>query len=510
MGGGLLQLVAYGAQDVYLTGNPQITFWKVSYRRYTNFSMETIEQSLTGTSTLPTTGTAKATCTISRNGDLIGKVYVTSNTLFIINGSKIINDVEIEIGGQRIDKHFNEWMSVWNELTTPASKALGLRILIGDLCNPLRQTNVMIPLQFWFCRNPGLALPLIALQYHEVKLNFTWNSKAEVGVAAKLKVFCDYIFLDTDERRRMAQNPHEYLIDQVQTKQCGNQSTSYELNFNHPVKELIWTGFYDADCNLKLNGQDRFAPQPKQYFQLRQPLDHHTSIPGMNIVSNLFRKNGFDVIPPQGIISAAYAPNTEIAANTFSVGKGGDGSNTLSGSNVVVTVAEAVTPGMLVYTIRLTSTNVLPIVGDTVIVQVIGNASPANNTTNITTIQATVTGVAVGGAPGVTNENNFSFQLNTLLTETPLTAAVITDLTIISMVVIRPANTCNLIQSDAINVYSFAIRPEEHQPSGTCNFSRIDSALLKFESAVTLNNIYAVNYNVLRIMSGMGGLAYSN
>ena len=192
---------------------------------------------------------------------------------------------------------------------------------------------------------------------------FTFGTSTDVGAAAVLSVWCNYIFLDTDERRRMAQNPHEYLIDQVQT-QTGSTGTSLQLNFNHPVKELIFTlpdratFTSNVKCNLKLNGQDRFAPQVAEYFQVLQPLEYHTAIPAMNI-------------------------------------SGG--------------------------TVALTS-------------------------------KATV----------------------------------------------------------VINVYSFSIRPEEHQPSGTCNFSRIDSATLNFTSAVPVNNVYAVNYNVLRIMSGMGGLAYSN
>ena len=288
MGGGLMQLVAYGAQDIYLTGNPQITFFKVVYRRHTNFSMETIQQTINGAST---TAGGSGTVTISRNGDLVSSVYVTSSNSEIQHGSAIVNEVELEIGGQRIDRQYEEWNDIWNELTTPASKALGLKCMICDVGTSGTTDEhagvglVQLPLNFWFCRNPGLALPLIALQYHEVKLKFTWGTAANVGTTATCQVWADYIYLDTDERRRFAQVSHEYLIEQIQ-KQSAGASTSQKLNFNHPVKELIWTSVplnAYGTAQLKLNGHDRFASQEEEYFQLRQPFQYHTAVPHQNL-----------------------------------------------------------------------------------------------------------------------------------------------------------------------------------------------------------------------------------
>ena len=185
MGGGLMQLVAYGAQDVYLTGNPQITFFKVVYRRHTNFSIESIEQVFDGNVQLG----KKTSCTIARNGDLIHRVYVEveydgANSL-AVNAFQLIDEVELEIGGQLIDRHFKEWNQVWQELTTPAAKQDGLKFMQNSFTHTHTQTGqtnsigtVQIPLYFWFCRNPGLALPLIALQYHEVKVNFEFRAVA--------------------------------------------------------------------------------------------------------------------------------------------------------------------------------------------------------------------------------------------------------------------------------------------------------------------------------------------
>jgi hypothetical protein len=387
MGGGLMQLVAYGAQDIYLTGNPQITFFKVVYRRHTNFSMEAIEQTWNGTSS---GSAARCTATISRNGDLVHKMYIeVSGTGELASadvnniGSALINTVELEIGGQRIDKHTGAWMETWAELTEPNPS--GLTAAAGSGNGTLFQNmsgmggvtgagsvdvNIWIPLQFWFCRNPGLALPLIALQYHEVKviLDHSMDLVTTTGTATN-KLWCDYIYLDTDERRRFAQVSHEYLIEQVQDQSWS--SATQDLNFNHPVKELIWSKTGTGDdvtslvnpvsagdkIQLKLNGHDRFAERDNRYFSRTQIWEHHS-------------------------------------------GTGGLDSDTSGGTGKF---------------------------------------------------------------------------------------------------------------NDAIGVYSFALKPEEHQPSGTCNFSRIDNAQLSTTGvAPTQTTVYAVNYNVLRIMSGMGGLAYSN
>ena len=186
MGGGLMQLVAYGAQDIYLTGNPQITFFKVVYRRHTNFSMEAIEQTIQGASTISPTADGQGTVTVSRNGDLVYKVYVCFVKGSVHSGlnacDNLVKNVDLEIGGQLIDRQPLKWMQIWNELTVPESHAENFRLMTGikDLSLSKHKHQgcpniVQIPLQFWFCRNPGLALPLIALQYHEVKLKFTWG-----------------------------------------------------------------------------------------------------------------------------------------------------------------------------------------------------------------------------------------------------------------------------------------------------------------------------------------------
>lgn len=477
MSGGLIELVAYGAQDVYLTGNPQITYFKVTYQRHTNFAQECIEQTFSGT----VAPGKRSTCIISRSGDLIGPMHLEvalpalSNSVSLTVsycsittnpdsagaashatglkrynycwvpwvGYRLLQSVQLEIGGQRIDKHYSKYFYMWHELSTSANKDAGLKDMVGGhdfgasdisiLDNALVPKTLFIPLIFWFNTHPGLALPLIALQYHEVKLIFEFAPLTDlitiVGADANglyiptvasgqfpitsatvaaaggtttptlgIRLFADYYFLDTEERRRFAQLAHEYLIKQVQEvtpsqvaySANGTVNVSYR-GLNHPVIFNVWglqnktvsEDFNDwvnftnsnpfdegngddviATHKLVLNGNDRYAQRDVGYFNLVQPYNH------------------FPSIPPKGI-----------------------------------------------------------------------------------------------------------------------------------------------------NVFSYALQPAEHQPSGTLNFSRIDNStnIMTFPGAPrdlkggapgttdlisTPSNYdfvgYAVNYNVLRIMSGMGGLAYSN
>jgi hypothetical protein len=449
MGGGLLQLVAYGAQDAYLSGNPHITFWKILYKRHTNFAMEAFRVNFTGA---PAWG-QRLVAVVNRNADLIWKAYLevtlpTTSTIATTawtGGDKrrlgylMVQQVEVEIGGQIIDRQYGEWLYLWETLTADFDTAMKLESMVGGAYSNTetgsfscrgRPNVIYVPFQFWFNRNPGLALPLIALQYHEVRFNITFNDAinlvqgplktgASLATAAgslpppqDAALYLDYIYLDVEERRRFAQESHEYLIEQLQfegQQQITSASERIDLTLNHPIKELIWI-FQDArktDCSLpansastnyvqaeytqpfsyddivnrarlQINGQDRFEERYGDYFWKVQPYQHHTG----------------------GSVTRAYVNNSILQANP--------------------------------------------------------NPNP-------------------------------------------------------------------------INVYSFAIAPEEHQPSGTCNFSRIDNATLVFDStrpnvqsgssdngsypskAYPYNfRLYAVNYNVLRIMSGMGGLAYSN
>ena len=464
-GGGLMQLVAYGAQDAYLTGNPQITFFKVVYRRHTNFAIESIENPFNGA---PNFG-KKVTCTIQRNGDLINRMYLQATLPQVkltaedgsgaefrwLNwvGHNLIKSVELEIGGQRIDKHYGDWLHIWNELTQEAGKQAGYAKMVGNvpqLTNLLSQSGVdcdgdciavenpetseqtrmcapeytlYIPLQFWFCRNPGLALPLIALQYHEVRINLEFNDLrnlcydyspvsthrirdrvANAGLVAA-SLYVDYIFLDTEERRKFAQVSHEYLIETLQFtggESITSSSNKIKLNFNHPCKELIWVVQRDAFVSC-----DDAPASDVMFYKGQQPFNYS------DFWDRSVHDCGYSVTRVEG----------------------------MAGKNPVAAA----------------------------LLQLNGH-------------------------------DRFQMREGRYFNE------------------VQPYQHHTNVPAVGVNVYSFALNPEQHQPSGTCNLSRIDNTTLQVyvtnqtvgagKSATV--RVYATNYNVLRVISGMGGLAYSN
>ena len=540
-----MQLVAYGAQDVYLTGNPQITFWKVTYRRHTNFAMESIEQTFNGQADFG----RRVTCTISRNGDLAYRTYLQV-TLPEINqnlnsngavysrwldfpGEQMISQVEVEIGGQRIDRQYGDWMHIWNQLTLSKEQERGYYKMVGNttqltyitdpsfddvdgpceanaprqVCAPrnaLPETTLYVPFQFWYCRNPGLALPLIALQYHEIKINLDirpideclWavdslaseetpsNHKVTTAynqslVAASLYV--DYVFLDTDERRRMAQNPHEYLIEQLQftgDESVGSSSNKIKLNFNHPCKELVWVVQPDANvdyCSSLECGNPLFMVMGAQPFNYTDAID---------ALPNAVHAFG-------GELGVAGAGNTGGFLTTDNGGLFVDAGAVDLATNLNFWGASNSTGG----------TYQQPHLGFPGI-----QNSGVSDAGTFVLAESALDMHCWGENPVVTaklqlnGQDRFSEREGTYF-----------DL-------VQPFQHHTRAPDTGINVYSFALRPEEHQPSGSCNFSRIDNATLQLvlSNATVIGTstakvrVYATNYNVLRVMSGMGGLAYCN
>tara|TARA_B110000208_G_C11765216_1_gene428351 strand:- start:493 stop:1905 length:1413 start_codon:yes stop_codon:yes gene_type:complete len=468
-GGALMQLIASGAQDIHLTGNPQMTHFKMVYKRHTNFAIESIVQDTVGNITQG----SRFSVTIGRHGDLLSNItlginlktfkvdplelssggfYASClsgcsgedlNLYYPSPGYNLIDFVEIEIGGVTIDKHYGDWLNIWTDLTEPLDKKLMLNQLlygkygyINSLSSDIMTNGeIYLPLKFWFCKQPGLALPLISLQYHEVKLHFhlkaniseTQTLKLDIGscdisgnitipkidnIIDELNVYAEYIYLDTDERRKFAQMSHEYLIEQTQTLgplSIQNNTTRIPVNirFNHPIKELFWIienskvengitknrKFEIIDkASIQLNGKDLFHERTGTYFTLLQRYKYHSGTPIKYLFEAMFSGD-----------SKAF-------------------------------------------------------------------------------------------------ERNYS-----KFTGSP-------------------------IPSEAIHTYSFGVAPEKCEPTGTCNFSRLDNVVLQLKFFNKTNNkvgikpcynlsttpehrtlwLFGINYNILKIMGGMGGLAYSN
>ncbi len=548
MAGGLMQLVAYGAQDVFLTGTPEITFWKISYRRHTNFAMESIEQTFSGQADFG----RRVTCTISRNGDLAYRTYLQV-TLPEINqsmvptsgsgnndgvyarwldfpGEQLIAQVEVEIGGQRIDRQYGDWMHIWNQLTMPSEQLQGYYKMVGhttqltyitdpsfadvsgpcassggpaQVCAPrkaLPETTLYIPLQFWFCKNPGLALPLIALQYHEVKINIDFRPIGECLWAVKTltqgagasgatvsvpqayqqslvaaSLYVDYIFLDTDERRKMAQNPHEYLIEQVQftgDESVGSSSNKIKLNFNHPCKELIWVVQPDANvdyCASLQEGTVLFKTLGAQPFNYTDAID--ALPPAIHVFGGPAETSGANAfITASGLFEMAGGADASATASTADWSANASNYDPFTSGTGVPTGSTVSDAGTFVL------------------------AETAKD------LHCWGENPCVTAKLQLNGQDRFSEREGSYFD------------------VVQPFQHHTRHPDTGINVYSFALRPEEHQPSGSCNFSRIDNAVLQLVlSAPTVLGtntakvrVYAVNYNVLRVMSGMAGVAYSN
>ena len=442
-----MQLVAYGAQDVYLTGNPKVTFFQAVYKRHTNFAMEVIQQTVNGTAA----NSGRVSVTIARNGDLVGNMHVALAPLAVAQSNLTSNNsisdmcwvaeraiaaVELTIGGQRIDKHFQTWWRLYAEVfltdenkiqynkmtSAPAAWKMG-----GTGNTPYR---VYLPLLFFFNRNPGLYLPLIALQYHEVRLDFDLTSTFTNYFGASSQVFevwANYVYLDTEERRRFAQKGHEYLIEQVQhtggdsITATGNPGAqTVRLSFNHPVKELIWC--YQNTASTATNSMWNFS----------------TSAANVNVTCNVAPALVGCMLPHHVGAPRLYGGNTASASNVFWIEEG------------------------------------------TAVAGAAGNeVGPLKDFKLV-----------------LNGQDRFKEQLGKYFNQ------------------YQPYVYHSGTPYPGIYVYSFALQPEEHQPTGTCNFSRIDNAqvwvALKAGGLSNIQKMFAVNYNILRIQSGRGGLAFSN
>jgi hypothetical protein len=378
LGGGLLQLVTTGRQDIYLTGNPQTTFFKQVYRRYTNFSIESCRIDFDGSTDFGKLIVA----TIPRKGDLLNTIIleiilpmIPQSSSGVIDtswvngiGHAMIDYISLEVGGKEIDRQYGEFLHLTSELQVDASKRNGFNNMIGyqeaftqeAQPGPLK---LYIPLRFWFCNNVGLSLPLLAMQSHPVRIYLKLRPLSELFYRDALVLdpnqsvspnvnptnvvmWGDYIHLDTDERRRFTSSKHEYLIEQcqIQKKTAINASSSLvniTLDFNNPLKELIWVVQQDrmmqsnewfnytnrllieqhvllddqiTNAVLRIDGYDRFEVRDAAYFRLVQPYQRHTRIPDDYIYNYCFSLTP-EASQPMGSLNASRIDTIVLSMN---------------------------------------------------------------------------------------------------------------------------------------------------------------------------------------------------
>lgn len=622
MGGGIISLVANGAQDVYLTGSPQITYFKVIYRRYTNFAMETIEQSIDTAKP-----GAKPSVVVQRNGDLATKAALrikvpavrsdvlgsgTEKIAWVRRlGHALIREVTVKIGGMEIDKHIGVWLDIFYELTHTTMEERGYRHLIGDVeeMTALRgkelfdntvevllpEYTLYIPFQFWFCRNYGLALPLIALQYHEVRIDISLEEMPKLinwtGTSApnmsnfQFKdsgLMVDYVYLESGERRKYAQLGHEYLIEQVQysgaeTVQINANSASnnqkFKLNYNHPTKELIWAlkvGAFNGEANSSTTsgGRGRFLCYTHddnawttagvdyaaknlvegcvfinpaglsgttgmingQSAHLCSNLNNPGYNDGQRIVVELRNNNvsGLQGSSPMTLDEinecniAVWCYDTYFSTVDFSLFGNNNGvelSDMIDYAKVVVSHSDGNLKTISIECVevrhRLSLTDVSVPVEDFSIDYRSSDSSKYCVHKDVTVTQPNNYGLRLDGKGNPIHSANIQLNGHDRLK--------IQEGAYFNYY--QTKNHHTRTPADGINVYSFALHPEKHQPSGTTNLSRIDSTILNlnFSDSLRYNNrlkldiardsklyIFAFSYNVLRVMSGMAGLAYSN
>lgn len=590
MAGGLMQLVAVGPQDYYINANPNVTFFKVIYRRHTNFAVESIEQYFNGNTDFG----KKCSCEIARNGDLITKVTLKATLPEVVYtgnfrqfshvefawvkrvGHALIDETELEIGGSRIDKQYGDWLNIWYDVSHPVGQEEGYAKMIGDV--PLltdistlslqtanANNNILkpaydlyVPLQFYFCRYNGLALPLIALQYHQVRIYVKFRRAEELYIANQAfrqngcdnfqlndaLLYVDYVYLDSQERRRFAQVSHEYLIEQLQftsEESIGNSNSGkFRINFNHPVKALYWVvklGNYQGGRFMiytPCDWEEAIENAAKLLILSEYDLDNYGyfNAPVLSTGNDTYiGDNGVEYIginPASPLEESKYTFDDSRTANKF------DGSvliGILSPSTpllkrnkqedlrfkvagVVKISTDYESDGYMYPTVETVTKNELTICDLSI---PIDRFDFDNRNCYIQGLDVFVYdqfnyGVYIDGSVNPVTEVEFQLNGQDRLSK-------------------RSGFWYNYVvpyyhfpnsPPPGLNIYSFALNPVEHQPSGTANFSRIDTAylILKFfqnvcdqDIFISSDNkvyIYGINYNVLRIMSGMAGVAYSN
>lgn len=477
-GGALMQLVAYGAQDVYLTGDPTVTFFQTLYKRHTNFSMECSQQTVSGNS-----GPGNlVSVVLARTGDLVGDMHIvlqpTTSSISQLTTTNSVGDmcwvaerafssIELFIGGQSIDKHYQLWFRLYAEVFLTDTK----KVNYGKLTSMAVQSNmnqsstgyVYLPLLFFFNRNPGLYLPLIALQYHEVRIDFTLTSTYDKYFGnIPIQVWANYMYLDKAERQKFATKDHEYLIEQVQHINgdpvgVSNENTPsvIRLQYNHPVKELVWCYQTPAPTS-----------NPNSMWNFS------SSVSNVNLsvdVSKMAASGGY-ILPNWTTAPFLYVPNML-------------SSNLLSTSNIVVVNSNVVS-----------SSNI----------SLQSNVMPGNVFWNESGLPNYGSNTAYGFEVGPLHQ--FKLMFNGTDRFSPQFGKYFN--------LLQPYRYHSGAPYPGIYVYSFALQPENLQPSGSCNFSRIDmaqvSVYLKSGMSSMVQQMFAVNYNILRIASGLGGVAFSN
>jgi len=362
-------MLAVGQQDIYLTTNPQVSFFRTVYRRHSPFALESLLQTINGTSDWSRTITA----TMSRNGDLLASGYLnvklpaltaaTGSTIAWCRhlGEALIKEMSLDIGGAIIDTWISHMVHIWAELTIPEDKRKGYAQLIGDIEELTTQDTAIpaaelnIPLPFFFCQAWGQALPIVSLLFHEVRINFKFAAFNEVVITGNgapivnppsivdVQLYMTYVYLDGVERKVFSQTSHEYLVQLFQytgLESVASPNPKIKLTFAHPAKEIIYaalpnvnfengknrifdytdsgssTNYYNGNdpvitAKLLLNTTERISERSSAFFSVLQPFWHHTRCPARGIGVYSFALNP-EALQPSGSCNFSRLENVSL------------------------------------------------------------------------------------------------------------------------------------------------------------------------------------------------------
>jgi hypothetical protein len=549
MTGGLLQIVAYGPQDMYLTHNPQITFFKTVYRRHTNFSIQQfklgLESALFG---------YHSHYEIHRLGDLVGDVYLVINLpSFTPSGGKfawtkrlghaIIKNIQIEIGGAIIDKQTGVWLDIWYELARNPYNEKGYLSNIGDVPimttldeNTKPEYMLYIPLKFWFNTIIGLSLPLISIQYHRILFTILFENIENLVITdtsfdrdslSRIKIsdasfLIDFIFLDETERKLFATLSHEYLMEQLQyTDDINIYDTNIreKINFNYPVKELIWcfrNGYFMSNKKFLCYNN---LPDWSSAFQYATINIIQNSILLLTAPTYGVDSYGNTILLSPGITPQVPGSWYEISPNSSGetpngkiniINNSADNSLFFNTSSIISNNTNLT--DKLYCTITVTVDNTI----------ILSDISQELNIMDVSIPTDIMTDTRIGNNDIIINiPSNYGLYLDG--SSNPVINGLL-EFNNEERFKKRSGNFFNYLQpemhhtntpKDGINLYSFAIKPEMHQPSGTANLSKIENVFLQLEidpgiiNIDTILYIFAKSYNILRISNGLAALAYT-
>lgn len=497
MGSGIIQIVSNsGVEDLYLTFDPQITFYKAIYKRYTNFAVECKNQFFDGK---PDFG-ERVTCTISKHGDLIQQIYLivtipnipifynedqTVNEVYKFKwikklGYGLINTIELDIGGKIIDKHYGDYMNIWYELTVGLNKRRGLDKMIGnieeltDFSNGKNAYTLRIPLNFFFCIDSGLSLPLIAMQYSTVKIHVEFNDFNKccvIGPTHSLVINESMVIFEKYELIRQVINNVEcfgiYMNYDILTKSIQYIPVNASIPFQAP--DTLNPAF-----DYSIIGTSSIGVATPKINSIQTKLNIPSvsvSLQGANLLVN------YVYLDKEERLKFAKSNHEYLITQVQMLGD-----RVITNTNNQIKLGFIHPSKEIIFRVQMSY------------------LLNGNNTFNYTNLYVDGTNLIKNVTLLFNGEERFGQVQN---------------------------DYCNLVEvykyhtnspSDGVNVISFSLKPEDFvQPTGGPNLSKIDDAVLQFsvDSSITYLNtailrVYNRNWNVLRIINGICAIAFKN